>query len=74
VIGLVTSQYRILTLPGAFQTFSGWTCFFNLHPLGLDSGLLVIFDRRKEGLPIEKRLRSELHHTDAGRAITVIYA
>jgi arsenical resistance protein ArsH len=32
VIGLVTSQYRILTLPGAFQTFSGCTCFFNLHP------------------------------------------
>jgi hypothetical protein len=45
-----------------------------LARLGLDSGWLVIFDRRKEVLPIEKRLRSELHHTEVGRAITVIYA
>jgi hypothetical protein len=45
-----------------------------LARLGLDSGWLVIFDRRKVVLPIEERLRSELHQTEAGRAITVIYA
>jgi hypothetical protein len=45
-----------------------------LAQLGLDSGWLVIFDRRKVVLPIEERLRSELHQTVMGRAITVIYA
>jgi hypothetical protein len=45
-----------------------------LSRLGLDSGWLVIFDRRKVVLPIEERLRSELHHTEMGRSITVIYA
>ena len=45
-----------------------------LARLGLDSGWLVIFDRRREVLPIEERLRSELHLTEHDRQITVIYA
>jgi hypothetical protein len=45
-----------------------------LARLGLDFGWLVIFDRRREVLPIEERLRSELHSTEQGRSITVIYA
>jgi hypothetical protein len=45
-----------------------------LARLGLDSGWLVIFDRRKAVLPIEARLRSEVHRTEAGRSIDVILA
>jgi hypothetical protein len=45
-----------------------------LARLGLESGWLVIFDRRREVLPIEERLRSELHSTEHDRQITVIYA
>jgi hypothetical protein len=45
-----------------------------LARLSLDSGWLVIFDRRKTVLPIEQRLRSEVHQTEAGRSINVIYA
>jgi hypothetical protein len=45
-----------------------------LARLGLDSGWLVIFDRRKAVLPIEARLRSEVHRTEAGRSIDVIFA
>ena len=45
-----------------------------LARLGLDFGWLVIFDRRREVLPIEERLRSELHSTEHDRQITVIYA
>jgi hypothetical protein len=45
-----------------------------LARLQLDFGWLVIFDRRRNALPIEERLRSESHQTDTGRAITVIYA
>ena len=45
-----------------------------LARLGLDFGWLVIFDRRQDVLPIEERLRSELHSTEQGRQITVIYA
>jgi ATPase family associated with various cellular activities (AAA) len=45
-----------------------------LTRLGLDSGWLVIFDRRKAALPIAQRLRSQLHHTEMGKTIEVIYA
>jgi hypothetical protein len=45
-----------------------------LARLGLDVGWLVIFDRRRDVLPIEERLRSEIHSTEKGRSITVIYA
>jgi hypothetical protein len=45
-----------------------------LARLGLDSGWLVIFDRRETVLPIETRLRSEVHQTPAGRSIEVIFA
>jgi hypothetical protein len=45
-----------------------------LARLGLDFGWLVIFDRRRQVLPIEERLRSEIHSTAQGRQITVIYA
>ncbi len=45
-----------------------------LARLGLDSGWLVIFDRRETVLPIEARLRSEVHQTSSGRSIDVIFA
>ena len=45
-----------------------------LARLGLDFGWLVIFDRRREVLPIEERLRMEMHLTAQGRQITVIHA
>jgi hypothetical protein len=45
-----------------------------LARLGIDFGWLVIFDRRKAALPIAERVRSELHRTDTGRTIEVIYA
>jgi hypothetical protein len=45
-----------------------------LARLGLGAGWLVIFDRRRDVLPIEERLRSELHHSEQGREITVIFA
>jgi hypothetical protein len=44
-----------------------------LARLGLETGWLVIFDRRKQALPIAERLRSESHQTDTGRSVTVIY-
>jgi hypothetical protein len=45
-----------------------------LTRLGLDFGWLVIFDRRKTALPIAQRLRSQLHQTDMGKSIEVIFA
>jgi hypothetical protein len=45
-----------------------------LTRLGLDFGWLVIFDRRKAALPIAQRLRSQLHQTDMGKTIEVIFA
>lgn len=45
-----------------------------LARMGLDSGWLVIFDRRATVLPIQERLRSEIHQTETGRLIDVIYA
>jgi hypothetical protein len=44
-----------------------------LARLGVDFGWLVIFDRRERALPIEQRLRSQVHQTAEGRQITVIY-
>jgi hypothetical protein len=43
-----------------------------LARLGLESGWLVIFDRRSTALPIEERLRSEVAQTEQGRRVTVI--
>ena len=45
-----------------------------LARLGLDTGWLVIFDRRKDSPAIEDRLRTERHSTEQGRQITVIFA
>jgi hypothetical protein len=45
-----------------------------LARLGLDTGWLVIFDRRANLAPIEDRVRSEIHRTETGRSIEVIYA
>jgi hypothetical protein len=45
-----------------------------LARLDLDFGWLVIFDRRQAVLPIEERLRSEVHQTASGRTIEVIFA
>jgi hypothetical protein len=45
-----------------------------LARMGLDSGWLVIFDRRKAVLPIQERLRSAVHETETGRVIDVIWA
>ncbi|MEO0842873.1 MAG: ATP-binding protein, partial [Cyanobacteria bacterium J06643_5] len=43
-----------------------------LARLGLDEGWLLIFDRRKNALPIEERLSTEVLRTEKGRDITVI--
>ncbi len=45
-----------------------------LARLGLDSGWLVIFDRRSTALEIEERLCTELAVTATGRGVTVIRA
>jgi hypothetical protein len=45
-----------------------------LARLGLDAGVLVVFDRRAEAAPIEERTRFEAARTDAGRAVTVLRA
>jgi hypothetical protein len=44
-----------------------------LARLGLEVGWLVIFDRRRDALPIAQRLRTESHATPTGRGITVIW-
>jgi hypothetical protein len=43
-----------------------------LARLGLDEGWLFIFDRRKNALPIEQRLSTEVVKTENQRDITVI--
>jgi hypothetical protein len=43
-----------------------------LARLGLDEGWLFIFDRRKNALPIEQRLSTEIVKTENQRDITVI--
>ena len=45
-----------------------------LARLGLDEGWLFIFDRRKNALPIEERLSTEIVKTENQRTITVIRA
>lgn len=45
-----------------------------LARLGVDSGWLVIFDRRQHVAPIEERLRTEVYKTDGGRSVSVIFA
>ena len=45
-----------------------------LAGLGLDSGWLVIFDRRSGQPPIEARTTSLEHQTPAGRCVTLIRA
>jgi hypothetical protein len=43
-----------------------------LARLGLNEGWLFIFDRRKNALPIEERLSTEIVKTENQRDITVI--
>jgi hypothetical protein len=43
-----------------------------MNGLGLDSGWLVIFDRRKNQPPIRERTRTETALTPSGRTVTVI--
>ncbi len=43
-----------------------------LEQLGLDHGVLAIFDRRPEAAPITERTRLEEARTPAGRAVTVL--
>ncbi|HYH47239.1 MAG TPA: ATP-binding protein, partial [Thermoanaerobaculia bacterium] len=43
-----------------------------LEQLGLDHGVLAIFDRRPEAAPIAERTRLEETRTPAGRAVTVL--
>ncbi len=45
-----------------------------LARLGLNQGWLLIFDRRKNALPIEERLSTQVVTTENQRAITVIRA
>lgn len=45
-----------------------------LARLGLDEGWLFIFDRRKNALPIEERLSTQVVNTENQRVITVIRA
>ena len=40
--------------------------------LGLDTGWLVIFDRRSDQPPIAERTTTEMATTPAGRTVTVI--
>ena len=46
----------------------------HLARLDLATGWLVIFDRRRNALPIETRVRSEIRQTETGQSIEVIYA
>ena len=45
-----------------------------LERLGLDDGVLVLFDRRAEAAPIAQRTRFEAATTPSGRAVTVLRA
>jgi hypothetical protein len=45
-----------------------------LSRLGLDTGWLVIFDRRSNQPSIEERTRTEKHQTSTGKLVTVVYA
>ena len=45
-----------------------------LDTVGLDTGLLVLFDRRKDAAPLEERVREESGVTAKGRAVRVLRA
>lgn len=45
-----------------------------LSGLGLEQGWLVIFDRRREAVPISERTTVEQTKTDRGRQVIVIRA
>ena len=45
-----------------------------LERLGLDDGVLVLFDRRAEAAPIAQRTRFEAATTPSGRAVTLLRA
>ena len=45
-----------------------------LDSLGLDTGVLVLFDRRKDALPLEDRVREEQATSPKGRPIRVLRA
>lgn len=43
-----------------------------LARVGLDAGVLVLFDRRSDAPPLEERVREEAHSTANGRAVRVL--
>jgi hypothetical protein len=43
-----------------------------LARVGLDAGVLVLFDRRSDAPPLEERVREEAHGTANGRAVRVL--
>jgi hypothetical protein len=45
-----------------------------LAGLGLDEGILVLFDQRPEAAPIEDRTREETAATETGKRIRVLRA
>jgi hypothetical protein len=45
-----------------------------LARVGLDAGVLVLFDRRSDAPPLEERVREEAHTTANGRAVRVLRA
>lgn len=45
-----------------------------LDRLDLETGYLVIFDRRPEAAPMEERVRFDQDRTPAGRQVTVLRA
>ena len=45
-----------------------------LGRVGLDTGVLVLFDRRKTAAPIEERVREERAATPSGRPVRVLRA
>ncbi len=45
-----------------------------LERVGLDAGVLVLFDRRKDAAPLEERVREERAETASGRAVRVLRA
>jgi DNA polymerase III delta prime subunit len=56
-------------LPKGLEQLDGY-----LDRLGLDAGVLVLFDRRAEAAPIDERTRFEEARTSKGRPVTVLRA
>jgi hypothetical protein len=56
-------------LPEALSQFDGY-----LDRFGLDTGTLVIFDRRKNAPPIHERTEITTARSDAGRTLTLLRA